>query len=134
MVLGEAGAARIKSGDYASWDRYDVDGILREMDHETHDTSGDYTSGGKSAGKSAGESAVQSAESENVSVEAAEARRAEALQPFSRLDAARDPNRGGGVGLGLSIASDIARSHGGELRLGESTALGGLKAELLVAR
>ena len=79
-MLGEAGAARIKSGDYASWDRYDVDGILREMDHETHDTSGDYTSGGKSAGKSAGESAVQSAESENVSVEAAEARRAEALR------------------------------------------------------
>lgn len=62
------------------------------------------------------------------------ARRAEAVQPFSRLDAARDPNRGGGVGLGLSIAADIARSHGGELRLGESTALGGLKAELLVAR
>jgi two-component system osmolarity sensor histidine kinase EnvZ len=62
------------------------------------------------------------------------ARRGEAVQPFSRLDAARDPNRGGGVGLGLSIASDIARSHGGELRLGESATLGGLKAELLVAR
>lgn len=60
-------------------------------------------------------------------------RRAEAVQPFARLDAARDPNRGGGVGLGLSIAADIARSHGGELRLGES-ALGGLKAELLLAR
>ncbi len=63
-----------------------------------------------------------------------EARRAEAVVPFSRLDKARDPNRGGGVGLGLSIAADIARSHGGELRLGRSEALGGLKAELLLAR
>lgn len=63
-----------------------------------------------------------------------DARRAEAVLPFSRLDAARDPNRGGGVGLGLSIAADIARSHGGELRLGRSEALGGLKAELLLAR
>lgn len=61
------------------------------------------------------------------------ARRAEAVQPFSRLDAARDPNRGGGVGLGLSIAADIARSHGGELRLGESASLGGLRAEVLLA-
>lgn len=63
-----------------------------------------------------------------------EDRRGEAVQPFSRLDAARDPNRGGGVGLGLSIAADIARSHGGELRLGRSEELGGLKAELLLAR
>ncbi|MBU9699520.1 HAMP domain-containing protein [Rhodobacteraceae bacterium HSP-20] len=62
------------------------------------------------------------------------ARRAEAMAPFGRLDSARDPNRGGGVGLGLSIAADIARSHGGELRLGKSEALGGLKAELLLAR
>lgn len=60
-------------------------------------------------------------------------RRDEALRPFTRLDTARNPNRGGGVGLGLSIAADIARSHGGALRLGEST-LGGLKAELVVAR
>lgn len=60
--------------------------------------------------------------------------RDEAMQPFARLDGARDPNRGGGVGLGLSIASDIARSHGGSLRLGESADLGGLKAELVLAR
>lgn len=61
-------------------------------------------------------------------------RRDEALQPFARLDAARDPNRGGGVGLGLSIAADVARSHGGELVLGDSVALGGLRAELVLAR
>lgn len=61
-------------------------------------------------------------------------RREEAIRPFTRLDAARDPNRGGGVGLGLSIAADVARSHGGQLKLGESESLGGLKAELLLAR
>ena len=63
-----------------------------------------------------------------------EDRRDEALRPFTRLDGARDPNRGGGVGLGLSIASDIALSHGGALRLGRSDHLGGLKAELSLAR
>ncbi|MFE3837916.1 ATP-binding protein [Pseudogemmobacter sonorensis] len=61
-------------------------------------------------------------------------RRDEAVQPFIRLGAERDPNRGGGVGLGLAIAADIALSHGGALRLGESAALGGLKAEIVLAR
>jgi two-component system, OmpR family, osmolarity sensor histidine kinase EnvZ len=61
-------------------------------------------------------------------------RRDEALRPFTRLEAARDPNHGAGVGLGLSIASDIALSHGGSLRLSKSEALGGLKAELVIAR
>lgn len=61
-------------------------------------------------------------------------RREEALRPFTRLDASRDPNRGAGVGLGLSIASDIALSHGGALRLAQSEALGGLRVDLVIAR
>jgi two-component system, OmpR family, osmolarity sensor histidine kinase EnvZ len=63
-----------------------------------------------------------------------EAQRDEALRPFTRLDRSRDPNRGGGVGLGLSIASDIALSHGGTLRLSRSESLGGLRADLMIAR
>jgi two-component system, OmpR family, osmolarity sensor histidine kinase EnvZ len=63
-----------------------------------------------------------------------EAQRDEALRPFTRLDLSRDPNRGGGVGLGLSIASDVALSHGGSLRLLKSERLGGLRADLILAR
>ena len=58
----------------------------------------------------------------------------EALSPFVRLDPARNQDKGSGVGLGLSIVADIARTHGGVLRLGESARLGGLKAELVLAR
>ena len=61
-------------------------------------------------------------------------KRDEALLPFARLDEARDPNHGGGVGLGLSIAADVARSHGGVLRLGESETLGGLRADMVLGR
>ncbi|QBX36987.1 HAMP domain-containing protein [Brevundimonas sp. S30B] len=50
----------------------------------------------------------------------------EAFRPFSRLDAARNQNRKG-VGLGLAIARDVARGHGGDISLGRSD-LGGLKA------
>jgi len=60
--------------------------------------------------------------------------RSDALKPFSRLDAARNQDRGTGVGLGLSIAQEIARSHGGRLDLGQSAALGGLRATLTVSR
>lgn len=58
----------------------------------------------------------------------------EALSPFVRLDPARNQDKGSGVGLGLSIVADIARTHGGVLRLGTSESLGGLKAELVLAR
>jgi two-component system osmolarity sensor histidine kinase EnvZ len=61
-------------------------------------------------------------------------RRDEAMRPFTRLDSARDPNRGGGVGLGLAIAAEVASAHGGVLRLGSSTRLGGLRADLILAR
>jgi two-component system osmolarity sensor histidine kinase EnvZ len=57
-----------------------------------------------------------------------------ALRPFQRLDTARNQNLGTGVGLGLAIAADIARQHGGILRLGESARLGGLRADLVIAR
>lgn len=63
----------------------------------------------------------------------AEADRGRALQPFARLDEARTPSDGN-VGLGLSIALDVARSHGGSLELGDSLELGGLRAVLRLPR
>ncbi|MEX0286945.1 MAG: ATP-binding protein [Paracoccaceae bacterium] len=63
-----------------------------------------------------------------------EDQRGEALKPFARLDPARNQNRGGGVGLGLAITADVARAHGGVLRLGESKKLGGLRADIVIAR
>ncbi|MFT3689487.1 ATP-binding protein [Paenirhodobacter sp.] len=62
------------------------------------------------------------------------AQREEALKPFTRLDPARNQNRGQGVGLGLAIAADILRSHGGNLWLGESARLGGLSVGLMLPR
>jgi two-component system osmolarity sensor histidine kinase EnvZ len=56
--------------------------------------------------------------------------REEVFRPFRRLDEARNLDQGG-VGLGLAIARDIARGHGGDITLGQS-ALGGLKAELRI--
>ncbi|WP_420556006.1 ATP-binding protein [Roseovarius sp.] len=63
-----------------------------------------------------------------------QAQREEALKPFARLDEARNQNLGTGVGLGLAIAMDIARAHGGTLRLGESARLGGLQADIVIGR
>ncbi|MEZ5667707.1 MAG: ATP-binding protein [Alphaproteobacteria bacterium] len=57
-----------------------------------------------------------------------EDQREEVFRPFYRLDPSRNPKTGG-VGLGLSIARDIARGHGGELSLGQST-MGGVRAVL----
>ena len=61
-------------------------------------------------------------------------RREEAMRPFTRLDRARNQNLGTGVGLGLAITADIARGHGGTLRLTDSERLGGLRADLVLAR
>jgi two-component system osmolarity sensor histidine kinase EnvZ len=55
-------------------------------------------------------------------------KREEAFKPFSRLDEARNQNIKG-VGLGLAIARDIVRGHGGNLTLDQSP-LGGLRATI----
>lgn len=63
-----------------------------------------------------------------------EDRRTEVLRPFTRLDEARSQAVASGVGLGLTIAADIARSHGGGLTLGASERLGGLKVTVMIPR
>ena len=50
------------------------------------------------------------------------------MKPFYRIDKSRSQNKSG-VGLGLSIANDIIRSHGGNISLGKSP-LGGLRATI----
>ncbi|MFC3632019.1 ATP-binding protein [Paracoccus angustae] len=57
-----------------------------------------------------------------------------AMRPFTRLDPSRNRNDGGGAGLGLAIAADVARAHGGQLRLGRGRRLGGLRAEIVIPR
>jgi two-component system, OmpR family, osmolarity sensor histidine kinase EnvZ len=56
--------------------------------------------------------------------------REEVFKPFLRLDDARNQDEGG-TGLGLAIARDIARSHGGDIALGDSPQ-GGLRATVRV--
>ena len=54
----------------------------------------------------------------------------EANKPFVRIEHSRNLNKPHGVGLGLSIASDLIKTHGGNLNLKKSKSLGGLKAIL----
>ena len=52
------------------------------------------------------------------------------FKPFFRLDPSRNPETGGS-GLGLSIARDVARGHGGDVTLSDSP-LGGLRAVVTI--
>lgn len=56
--------------------------------------------------------------------------REEVFKPFVRLEGGRNLDASG-TGLGLAIARDIARSHGGDIRLDDSP-LGGLRAVIRV--
>jgi len=58
--------------------------------------------------------------------------RGRVFRAFMRLDASRNPSTGG-VGLGLTIARDVARSHGGDVRL-ETSPQGGLRARVHLPR
>ena len=52
------------------------------------------------------------------------------FKPFYKIDKSRNQKKSS-VGLGLSIASDIIRSHGGNIELGKSE-LGGLKIKIFL--
>ena len=52
------------------------------------------------------------------------------FRPFYRLGNGRNQDTGN-TGLGLAIARDIARSHGGDIALSESS-MGGLRATVRV--
>jgi len=56
--------------------------------------------------------------------------REDVFRPFVRLEGGRNQDTAG-IGLGLTVARDIARSHGGEIVLEESP-LGGLRARVTV--
>jgi two-component system, OmpR family, osmolarity sensor histidine kinase EnvZ len=60
------------------------------------------------------------------------AERDHVFQPFIRLDSSRNQTTGG-IGLGLTIARDVARSHGGDVRL-ETSPRGGLRARVHLPR
>ena len=59
-----------------------------------------------------------------------EAERDNVFKPFYRIDHARNQDAGNS-GLGLAIARDIAKSHGGDIALGKSS-MGGLRAIIRV--
>jgi two-component system osmolarity sensor histidine kinase EnvZ len=61
-----------------------------------------------------------------------EPERERVFRPFIRLDASRNQATGG-IGLGLTIARDMARSHGGDIRL-ETSPFGGLRARIHLPR
>ena len=52
------------------------------------------------------------------------------FKPFYKVDKSRNQTKSS-VGLGLSIASDIIRSHGGDIELGKSE-MGGLKIKIFL--
>ncbi len=56
--------------------------------------------------------------------------REEVFRPFYRLDASRNPETGG-VGLGMTIARDAVRGHGGEIGLSDAPG-GGLRVTVLL--
>jgi two-component system osmolarity sensor histidine kinase EnvZ len=58
------------------------------------------------------------------------ASREDVFRPFFRIDRSRSPTTGG-TGLGLTIARDVARGHGGDVVL-ESAPTGGLRARVIV--
>ena len=55
-------------------------------------------------------------------------RREDVFKPFFRMDGSRNPATGG-VGLGMTIARDVVRGHGGDILLDESPA-GGLRVRV----
>ena len=55
-----------------------------------------------------------------------ETERANVFRPFYRVEGSRNPGTGG-VGLGLTIARDVIRGHGGDIGLSDSPN-GGLRA------
>ncbi len=56
--------------------------------------------------------------------------REEVFKPFYRIEGSRNPGTGG-VGLGLTIARDVVRGHGGDITLSQSPN-GGLRARVTV--
>ena len=54
--------------------------------------------------------------------------REEVFKPFLRLEGSRNPATGG-IGLGLTIARDVVRGHGGDIVLDDSPQ-GGLRVRV----